>query len=254
MPSPIALQLYTIREALQQDFESTIKKVAAMGYIGLETAAFWGTTPQQAAQLFRDLGLVVTSAHMPLPLGDKQNEVLDIMALLGCQRLICAHFPPEQYQSINGIKQVCDILNEANEVTLANGLSLGVHNHWWEFEPVGSGRYPYQIWLERLNPAIFFEIDTYWVKTAGLDPGEIVTLFGARAPLLHIKDGPATTSAPMVALGEGVMDFPPLMDAATGSVEWLIVELDHCATDMMKAVEASYRYLVEEGFARGHKS
>jgi sugar phosphate isomerase/epimerase len=42
-----------------------------------------------------------------------------------------------------------------------------------------------------LTPDIFFEIDTYWVKVAGQNPPEIVKKFGKRAPLLHIKDGPA---------------------------------------------------------------
>lgn len=36
MAKPISLQLYTLRDALAQDFESVIRKVAAIGYIGVE--------------------------------------------------------------------------------------------------------------------------------------------------------------------------------------------------------------------------
>lgn len=242
MPAPIALQLYTVRDALAQDFEGVIRQIADMGYDGVETAGFRGTTPQAAARLFQELGLTVSSAHAPLPLGERQGEVLETMAALGCQRLVCAYLSPDEYRSLDQIKRNCDMLNEANAVAVANGLSFGLHNHWWEFEPV-EGQYPYHLWLEHLDPAVFFEIDTYWVKTAGLDPAAVVAEFGDRAPLLHIKDGPATKEEPMTAVGEGVMDFPAILRAAGDNPEWLVVELDRCATDMLEAVAKSYHAL-----------
>jgi uncharacterized protein YbaP (TraB family) len=49
----------------------------------------------------------------------------------------------------------------------------------------------------------------------------------------------------MTAVGDGVLDYPDFIEAALSSAEWLIVELDRCATDMMTAVEKSYRYLSE---------
>jgi len=69
--------------------------------------------------------------------------------------------------------------------------------------------------------------------------------------MLHIKDGPAVVSEPHVAAGEGVMDIPGVVQAAKGTAEWLIVELDYCATDMLEAVQKSYRYLVGRNLARG---
>ena len=87
-----------------------------------------------------------------------------------------------------------------------------------------------------------------------MDPAKVVKELGPRAPLLHIKDGPAVKDEPQVAVGDGVLDFPRIVQAAEGAVEWLIVELDHCGTDMMEAVEKSYQYLVKGGLARGNKS
>jgi sugar phosphate isomerase/epimerase len=253
MSAPIALQLYTLREALAKDFVGGIKKVADIGYVGVETAGFPGTTPQAARKLFDDLGLVVCSAHTQLPVGDKKNEILDTVAVLGCQRIICAALRAEtHYQSLAQIEKTCDLVNEAGQNAAERGLSLGMHNHWWEFEQV-EGRYRYQALLECLDPAVFFEIDTYWVKAAGLDPVAAVKEMGKRAPLLHIKDGPGVRGQPQVAVGEGVIDVPAVIRAGEGSTEWLIVELDECATDMLEAVEKSYRYLVGQGLARGNK-
>ena len=125
MAAPIALQLYSVREALALDFAGVVRKVADMGYLGVETASFPGTTPKEAARLFGELGLVVTSAHLPLPLGEKQQEVLDTMADLGCERLISAYLSPESYGTVEQIKRNCDLLNEANSVARAHGYVAG---------------------------------------------------------------------------------------------------------------------------------
>lgn len=252
MTIPIAVQLYTVREALAKDFTGVVKKIAEFGYAGVETAGFPGTTPKQAARLFADLGLTVCSAHTPLPIGEEKNEVLETAAALNCHRIVSGALDRAYYSSIDQIKRGCDLLNEANQVAAANGLSLGVHNHWWEYEPV-EGQYPYQIMMERLDPAVFMEIDVYWVRVAGLDPVEIVKLWGRRAPLLHIKDGPAIQGFAHLAVGEGIIDIPGVIEAGQETAEWLIVELDACDTDMLEAVEDSYHYLVGSGLAQGSK-
>lgn len=248
MPKPIGVQLYSVREALAQDFAGVVRQIAAFGYQGVEPAGFPGTTPQAAAQLFQSLGLQVPSAHSPLPLGEQRDEVLATMRLLGCKYLVCAYQPAEEYKTVASTITVCKRLNEASAIARDNGLTLLYHNHWWEYQPLGD-TYPYKVMLDYLDPAVGFEIDTYWVKTGGLDPAAVITELGARVPLLHIKDGPAVTEQPMVAVGEGTMDFAPIL-AAGQAAEWLIVELDRCATDMLTAVETSYRNL--EALARGN--
>ncbi|MGB0386224.1 MAG: sugar phosphate isomerase/epimerase family protein [Ardenticatenaceae bacterium] len=252
MTPPIALQLYTVRDLLADDFVGTMEQVAGMGYVGVETA-FFGEhmSAAQAGKLFQALGLTVVAAHCEIPLGEEQAPVLEMMAALDCRRMIWHGWPrDEDYGSMEGIKRLAERYNAANAVAQANGMGFGIHNHWWEFESV-EGRYPYQILLKEMDPTIFFEIDTYWVKTAGLDPVKVLEELGSRAPVLHIKDGPATRHEPMVAVGDGTMDFAAILAAAEGHTECLVVELDECATDMMDAVARSYEYLVGGGFAYG---
>lgn len=242
MTPRIALQLYSVREALARDFAGAMRRVAATGYRAVETAGFpQGTSPQAAAALFRELGLEVMAAHSPLPLGEKRNEVLDTMAALGCPRLLCPWEAPETFANEEGIRGLCDRLNEASRVAAAAGLSLGYHNHWFEYEPRPPGRPGYQVMLEHLDPAVFLEVDVYWVKVAGLDPVAVLNELGPRASLLHIKDGPLSREQPMTALGAGQMDLPPILAASQAA--WHVVELDRCATDMLAAVAQSYAYL-----------
>ena len=249
MTSPLDLQLYTVRDTQAQDFAGVVRHVAAIGYAGVEPYSFTGTTPEAAGQLFRDLGLAVPSCHSTLPLGDKQDEVLATMAAIGCRRIVSG-LGKEQFQTVDLVRQSCDRFNEAHQVAAEHGLAFAIHNHWWEFQTL-NGRPVYEYMLEFLHPDIGFELDIYWIQTAGPDPAAIVRQFGRRAPLLHVKDGPAVQDAPMTAVGQGTLDIPAIIAAGAGSTEWLIVELDHCATDMMAAVEASYHYLVSEGLGHG---
>jgi len=251
MPAPIALQLYTVREAMAEDFEGVVRKVADMGYVGVEPAGFPGTTPEAAGRLFRELGLKVPSAHTPLPIGEKKQEVLDTMGAIGSRRIVSGQ-GPDNFKTTDQIKAACDRFNAASVVAVEHGMTFGIHNHWWEFLQV-EGRYVYRVMLEHLTSDVFFEVDTYWVQTAGVDPAAVVRELGARAPLLHIKDGPCVKEAPMTAVGEGIVDFHSIAEAGGKTAEWMIVELDRCAIDMMEAAEKSYTYLIREGLARGNK-
>lgn len=251
MTKPIALQLYTVREELAKDFEGTIRRLAAMGYVGVETAGSpEGVTAVQAKALFDEVGLTVCAAHMPLPLGDDKNKLLDVMDDLGCKKMVSAWLPPDEYKTRTSIDRVCERLNEAAAAAAERGITLGVHNHWWEFE-LNDGVRPYQLWLEQLDPAIFFELDTYWVHVGGVDPVTALAEMGDRAQLLHVKDGPADNSkSDMTAVGTGKMDYTTIIPAAAAA-EWMVVELDRCATDMMTAVQESYTYLTQKGLAHG---
>jgi hypothetical protein len=58
----------------------------------------------------------------------------------------------------------------------------------------------------------------------------------------------------MLAVGSGKMDVPAVINAADPKVlQWLVVELDNCATDMLTAVAQSYAYLTHNGLAQGNK-
>jgi len=243
MTAPIGLQLYSVRQALSQDFPGVIKKIAAMGYTGVETADFpEGIQPAQAKVLFDDLGLTVTSAHSPLPIGEEKGKVLDTLAAIGCPHLVSPWMDPDYYSSEEKMKSLAKIFNQACLVAAENGMKFSIHNHAFEYALLDGKPAIYTL-MKYLTPEVNFQPDTYWIKVAGLDPAEVVSKFGKRAPLLHIKDGPATPDGDMTAVGDGVMDVPAIIKTGEPHAEWLIVEIDRCATDMLEAVEKSHRYL-----------
>ena len=262
-PAKIGLQLYTVRNQIKDNIEDTLHKIADVGFEAVETA-FWpeNISVKQAGKYLKDAGLAVSSAHVELPIGDKKNAMLEIAETFNCKKMIWHGWPEDKrYSSLDGTKELVNIYNEANHFAKANGLQFGLHNHWWEYRNKVDGRFVYEVLLESVEPDIFFEIDTYWVKVAGHDPAEIVAKFGKRAPLLHIKDGPAKWSDslpadnpdPMVAVGKGTQNFPAVVKAANGNTEWMIVEMDKTAADIFEAIRESYSYLIKNKLAKGKK-
>lgn len=253
MSKPIAIQLYTVREALSQDWVGTLEQIAAAGYLGVETAGF-GYAPSQADALAKlnELGLEIVAAHAKLPTGSADDGVLAEMAASGCKRLLCAGTGRDQFSTLADVQERARVFNAANAISKQHGLEFGLHNHWWEFTPIGD-RLAYDVLMDTLDDDIFLEIDTYWVQASGNSAVDYVKRMSARAPLLHIKDGPCTLDGDMVAVGSGSMDIAGCI-AAGDSAEWLIVELDRCATDMMTAVIDSANYLIDNGLGRGRQA
>lgn len=246
----IAVQLYSVRDHIQSEHDAVevFGRLYGMGYRNVETG-FWpeNLSISRAGQLLREAGLEVVAAHAELPVGDERETMLRISEAYECTRMVWHGWPmDERYRSNEGVDELTELYIECHEFASQNGLTLYLHNHWWEFEKLPDGSLPYYRLLEGLNTDILFEIDTWWAFVAGLNPATVLKDFGPRAPLLHIKDGEViNTEGPMVAIGTGLQDFPAILSAATA--EYWIVEFDSCETDIFEALASSYRYLSELG-------
>ncbi len=242
MPPKLALQLYTLRDLTKNDFENTVRKVAEIGYQGVETAGFGNSSALAAKKLFTELNLEVMGLHAPMPLGDQQNEVIENALMFGCKYLVTPHIGREDVKDMAAVQNLCDRLNQSHAVAKENGMTLAIHNHWWEYAPM-DGKLIADIMVELLDPHVLFEIDTYWVKVAGVDPAKRVRDLGSRAPILHLKDGPCVREAAQTALGEGVMDFASIRDAGGKHTDWWVMEADWVDGDAMQAVEKSFLFM-----------
>jgi len=248
---PLAVQLYSVRERLAQDYESTIREIADIGYAGVEPFGNPDNLRDQAA-LIADLGLRVPAAHIGFPDSDESREAALASANAYGTKRIVASVMPEGWAATDAIDRSVEAINRASAFAGENGLVFAYHNHWWEYEEV-EGVLPYRVLLDRADPALCFEIDIYWAQTGGADPARVIAEHGERATLLHVKDGPADSGqSDMVAVGAGAVDVRAAVEAAEHA-DWLIVELDRCATDMMTAVRESYDYLIGEGLAHGRE-
>src|ERR1700676_1118918 len=259
-PARIGLQLYTVRNEIKDDIAKTLSRVAEIGFEAVETA-FWPEhiSVKEAAKYLKDAGLAVSSAHVELPIGDKKASMLETAEAFNCKKMIWHGWPEDKrYSTLEGTMELVSIYNEAGKFAKANGLQFGIHNHWWEYRNKVGGRFVYEVLLENLDQDVFCEVDTYWVKVAGQDPAAVVKRLGSRAPLLHIKDGPAKWNDslpkdnpdPMTAVGKGTQNFPAIVKAADGNTQWIVVEMDKTSAHVIAALKETYDCLINNKLAR----
>lgn len=260
----IGLQLNTIRREIEKKPKDVFKQVSFIGFAGLETPhTFSGMTVEEYAKIIKKSGLKVISMHVELPLDTTSREsVLKRKKVFNCNRIVWHGLPESDlYRTEAGIEQLANRYNEANMFARSNGMIFGIQNHWWEFEPLEDGRLPFDILLEKLDPEIFLELDVYWVAVAGQSPEKIIQKLGKRVKFLHVKDGPAEWTPrlddpipyPVLAVGTGKMDYPSILDACKGIVEWIFVDIEECETDIIQAIYESYKFIALNGYGNGLK-
>ena len=249
---PISVQLYTLREASKEDFDAVLQKLSLIGYKGVEPFHMFGKTPEAFRRQVEDLGMTISSTHFPWTnRSDEISQVVEIVQTFGLTRAP-GGFGPDDFADADALARTIEATQSMVDQLKPHGITLFLHNHWWEYNII-NGRTAYHQ-LQDAVPEVEFEIDTYWAANFGNnDPAAELARVASRAPLAHIKDGPLVQDEAMVAVGSGKMDFDAIFAATDPQVfEWAVVELDHCDTDMLTAVAASYKYLTENGFAYGN--
>jgi sugar phosphate isomerase/epimerase len=252
MKKPISVQLYSVREQAKEDFLGTLKRIADIGYAGVEFAGLHGHEPKEIKKVLDDLGMRAATSHGGLATEENVQEIVETAQLFEA-KLVISGWKREDWASLDGIRRAAEAYQKAAALLAPHGIRMGYHNHWWEMQVV-EGRYGLEHFLE-LAPDVEAQIDTYWACNFGaVDVPALVKKWSSRASTLHIKDGPLVEGEPHTAVGAGKMDVPAVINAADESrLEWLVVELDDCATDMMTAVADSYKYLVSTGLGFGSK-
>ncbi|HVD17122.1 MAG TPA: sugar phosphate isomerase/epimerase, partial [Propionibacteriaceae bacterium] len=163
--SELSVQLYTVREALAQDFDGTLGKLASFGFTQVEPFAVLNFADELRGGLDRN-GLSAPTAHVHL-LGEDQDAVCALAADLGIQTVIEPYVDPARWQTETGVSEVASELNAAASKAADYGLRVGYHNHHFELESKISGVHALEVLADRLAPEVVLEVDTYWAYAGG---------------------------------------------------------------------------------------
>ena len=267
--APIAVALYSLKTEIEKDFLRVLDRLAEIGYLGVELDGLYGLQPDQLRSHLDSLGMKVTSSQFD-PSPSDLAGALDEQEAIG-SKLLISDFGPENFVSRNALVGAVNQYNAAAAAARERGMTLGYHNHWWEFTPSPIGVCPMITLAEMLDPDVFFEIDIYyvasaWRETEANDPAATMPRLGSRPRLVHVKDGPCTVANsrdgavdvggklmdPSTAIGAGAVEVKPILTALP-DVEWHIVEADFCVDNVLDLMAASYRYLTERRLSRGSK-
>ena len=244
------LQLWTIREDMARDPRGTLTQVASFGYKQVEgfegpKGIFWGMKNTEFKKLMDDLGMTFIASHCDInkDFDRKASEATEI----GMKYLICPYLGPQK--SIDDFKRFAATFNERGATCKKNGIRFGYHNHDYGFIPL-QGQLPQHILMDNTDKDLVdFEMDIYWVVTAGQDPMAWFNQYPDRFRLGHVKDrrkgAPATERDASVVLGTGSIDFKKLLaDAQKKGLRYFIVEQElYEGTTPIEAARADAAYM-----------
>ena len=263
---PIAIQVYSIRDAAEADFRGTMVALKEMGYSGVELAGTYGMTAVQIKEILDEVGLTLVSAHVGADLMWDDNLMADYAAT-GMKYIAIPwfHKPTDAAFLADNIEKI-RVLGERCK---SFGLQMGYHNHDFELEAVpGDGRRALEAYYEEIDAdTLKTQLDLCWVKVGGAEPIEFLRRFVGRAPTVHLKDyaggktdkmyalidcddeeaSQAATEFELRPVGYGCQDVKGLLEAAeaVGS-EWIIVEQDEPSMGLsrMECAEKSIQYIL----------
>jgi sugar phosphate isomerase/epimerase len=241
----LALQLYTIRDAMATDVPGSLKKVADLGYKYLELAKyadgkFYGYEPAEFRKIVSDLGMEILSSHTQVEAQgitlENAKKMTEDHAKLGVKYCVQPWVVEEARKTVASYQKMVADWNKVGEIMKASGIQFGYHNHNFEFGTV-EGKIPYfDIFLAELDKdLVTMEIDLFWVTKAGQNPVEIFKKYPGRFQLWHMKDmftkqDPFFTTTDVTdfaPVGAGVINFKEILAAKDiAGMKYLIVEQD----------------------------
>jgi sugar phosphate isomerase/epimerase len=185
----LGMQLYTVRDDMEKDFEGTLAKVGAIGYKEVEFAGYFKRTPQQVRDALKKAGLAAPAAHVDYPslAADKLPAVLESARAIGHQFLVNPWIDETLRKEPDIWKRAADIFNRAGEASRKAGIQFAYHNHHFEFVPQNGTR-PIETILTECDPNLVkIELDLCWTTVAGADPLTYFGRYPGRFPLVHVK-------------------------------------------------------------------
>lgn len=239
---PVAIQLYSVRQELADDFRGTLQKLKEIGYRAVELAFFYGgLKPHELAALLNELQLPVCGIYeQTANLCKEDAEVYQYAAKVNCKYLTMGFSLKDLEERFSECQKQ---LQQAIQTAAGHGLKICYHAHAHEFQVAPGENSSY---LERLlqhTQGLLFEADTAWIK-AGSPKSNIPEFLQAHAamiPLLHLKD--LTADEKITELGNGTIDFTAILKNLNSNVEYLIYEQDYSSIGALQSAKISFQHL-----------
>lgn len=246
-PQPIGLQLYTIRDQMDSNFDYALRQVAEIGYREVEFAGLFDKSPKKVAQIMGKLGLTSPSSHFAhARLRSSLSAVVDEAQALGNEFVVCPSIDARDLTNADAWRRIAAEFNKFGDSLQRVGLKFAFHNHDVEFRPLPTGELGYDILLAECDPKfVKMELDLYWITKAGRDPVAYFAKWPGRFPLVHMKD--MTGSGAMANVGQGSIDWGRILaKRREAGVEHFYVERDNPSSPI-DDIRASYAYMSKLG-------
>ena len=222
--NPIGLQAYTFRGSWPKGIEATLDTIKSLGVTEMEGGPIKGMSTEELRKQLDKRGIKMVSIGADYKaLSESTEETIKNAKILGAKYVMVAWIPHKNPFDLETAKKAVEDFNKAGKSLKESGITLTYHNHGYEFVPYEDGTL-FDYIVKNTNPEyVSFEMDVLWAAFPGQDPAALLTKYGSRWKLMHLKDlkkgvegnlsgGTPTTND--VALGTGSINIPAVLKAA----------------------------------------
>ncbi|GJM27634.1 MAG: sugar phosphate isomerase [Cyclobacteriaceae bacterium] len=248
MNKSIGVQVYSVRDALKEDFSGSIKRLADIGFeyiegYGLGTdGKILDMDPGEYRRMVTDTGLEIASTHCSYFQAEDSQKVLDAAAAAGIGQVIIAHLS----EADRDYHKVAENLNKVGEIFKQAGVVFGYHNHAFEFENYQESTGLEVMLNETQSDLVKFQLDLYWAVKGGTDPVSFIEKYPGRFCSFHIKD--AAEDLEQTTVGTGIVPFEGVFNikGKSGATHFFVE--DERTDNPFGNVEAAFNYLNQAAF------
>jgi len=219
----LSVQTYSVRDDLGARTAETFGRLRALGFQNVEPHDILTDTAGLAREL-ETAGLRAPTAHASV-LRHGASAVVDAARRLGIGTVFVPWADPKVFRSREGIRALAEEINAAARLAGDHGVSLGYHNHEFEFQTQIDGVAAWEILVDEFDDDVVVELDTYWASVGGADVFELIPRRSTRIRALHVNDEPPEPDDPPTLGVPVVGRLDEVVAVASGHVELIVVEI-----------------------------
>ena len=189
----ISVQLYTTRKF--QPYAPIIEFIKESGLRNIELFSLESINIREFKHFMDSNNITFNSTHVGFESLRNTQNIIDRARELKIKHVIVPAPPAKKDEDFINSFQMNedewtafgkDLSSYVSKIENA-GLTLGYHNHSYEFRPLKSGKLPIECMMDQ-NENLKFEIDLGWAVAGGADPMVWIKKYSNRIVACHLKD------------------------------------------------------------------
>ncbi len=265
----VALQLYSVRDAMKNDPQGTLKGLAEMGYTHVEHAnyvdhKFYGWTAEEFKKVLNDLGIMMPSGHTVLnknhwneqqqEFTDEWKKLVDDAAYMGQQYVVSPWLDESLRQTYDDLMRFMEVFNECGELCKKSGMRFGYHNHDFEFSEELNGEKIFDLMMKNTDAdKVVMQLDMGNMYIAGARAKDVLGKYPGRYDNIHVKDMIRSENGEgfeSTILGEGVVGAKDVTDMARemGSELFVIEQEAYQGKSPMECMQENLAIIQQWGY------
>ena len=227
------VQTFTVRRMQKKNIRQAYLPLIKLGIKNFEVARidFNEKNAKALNELKNEFGIEISSIQVkPKYVFGDPDKIIKFCKATGCKNVVISMLP---FKCILGKEKTfyefISSLDKAFDEYAENGITLAYHHHNWEYLKLSNGKTRMNELLHQTKKLKFVH-DTYWTAKCGISPALQIKEFGERLLGIHLRDltfkkrGIDVKGAD-AAIGDGVIDFTSVLDAAEKtSCLYLVIE------------------------------